>query len=160
VDLIPFLFRGALRSIRETFFFGALQRRLFHQDALALVSATRSAEANDDCRESAVLFSAACERRVPPGKVNQMIEIGATQAKRAFPFHEEQTALRQLFATPRALRSAEDVKDNEVFGFWRWLDIALVRFHLATCRVAQKSFLLKLATKSSTCKKKTQQTLS
>jgi hypothetical protein len=48
-----------------------------------------------------------------------MIEIGATQAKRAFPFHEEQTALRQLFATPRALGSAEDVKDNEVFGFWR-----------------------------------------
>jgi hypothetical protein len=111
------LLRGALRSIRETFFFGALKRRLFHQDALALVSATRSAEANDNCRESAVLFSAACEGSVPPGKVDQMIEVGATQAKRAFTFHEEQTTVRQLFATPRALRSTEDVKDDEVFGF-------------------------------------------
>jgi hypothetical protein len=48
-----------------------------------------------------------------------MIEVGATQAKRAFTFHEEQTALRQLFATPRALRGTEDVKDDQVFGFWR-----------------------------------------
>jgi len=45
-----------------------------------------------------------------------MIEIGATQAKRAFAFDEEEFALPQLLATLRALRSTQGVKDD---GFFR-----------------------------------------
>jgi hypothetical protein len=45
-----------------------------------------------------------------------MIEIGATQAKRLFAFHEEEIALPQLFTTLRALRITQDVKDDEFFG--------------------------------------------
>jgi len=49
-------------------------------------------------------------------EVNQMIEIGATQTKRVFAFHEEEIALPQLLATLRALRITQDVKDD---GFFR-----------------------------------------
>jgi len=44
-----------------------------------------------------------------------MIEIGATQAKRLFAFHEEEIALPQLFATLSAPRTAQDVKDDDFF---------------------------------------------
>jgi hypothetical protein len=42
-----------------------------------------------------------------------MIEIGATQAKRVFAFHEEEIALPQLLATPRALKITQDGKNDE-----------------------------------------------
>ena len=45
-----------------------------------------------------------------------MIEIGATQTKRVFAFHEEEIALPHLFATLSAPRIAQDVKDDEFFG--------------------------------------------
>jgi hypothetical protein len=45
-----------------------------------------------------------------------MVEIGATQAKRVFAFHEEEIALPQLFATPRTLRITQDGKNDEFFG--------------------------------------------
>jgi hypothetical protein len=45
-----------------------------------------------------------------------MIEIGATQAKRALAFHEEEFALPHLLATLRAVRITQDVKDD---GFFR-----------------------------------------
>jgi hypothetical protein len=45
-----------------------------------------------------------------------MIEIGATQAKRVFAFHEEEIALPQLLATPRAPRISQNGKNDEFFG--------------------------------------------
>ena len=52
---------------------------------------------------------------IAPGEVNQMIEIGATQAKRVFTIHEEEIALPQLLATHVALRITQDGKNDEFF---------------------------------------------
>ena len=54
-----------------------------------------------------------------------MIEIGATQAKRVFTFHEEEIALPQLLATHVARRITQDGINDEFFGLYRGSDVAL-----------------------------------
>jgi len=62
---------------------------------------------------------------IAPGEVNQMIEIGATQAKRVFTIHEEEIALPQLLATHVARRITQDGINDEFFGLYRGSDVAL-----------------------------------
>jgi len=50
-------------------------------------------------------------------KINQVIQIGAAQAKRAPPFHEEKISLPQFMEAFCAFRLAQNVEDYQVLRF-------------------------------------------
>jgi hypothetical protein len=115
--------------VPKTFFFGSLECGFLDQDALALVAAQSTAEADDHSRKGTVLPGSSCERCVAAGQVDEMIEIGAPQAQRSFEFHEEETALPQFVAALATLRFTEDREDYKVFGCRMESGIALLSRH-------------------------------
>jgi hypothetical protein len=109
---------GALLSVGLAFFFGALKRRYLGQDALAFVAAAGPAETNNDRRKTAVLFGTTRKGSITSEEVLQVIEISTAQAQCSFPIQEEELTLPNHLAATRALRIAEDLENNQVFGNW------------------------------------------
>jgi len=109
--------------------FGFLERGLLDQQALALVAAPRTAEADHHGRKSAVLPGAPGECGIPAGQIGEMIEIGAPQAMRAPAFHGKQVALPQLLAALGTLGVAEDGEDHQVLGLRTEFGLRLPALH-------------------------------
>jgi hypothetical protein len=121
--------RAAFVAIRTAFLFRSIKGSLFNQHTLTLVTATRPAESNNHGGKSAVLPGTPCKSGITSGKINQVIQIGAPQAKRASPFHEEKISLAQFMETFCAFRLAQNVEDHQVLSFrWRLLFLRLHTF--------------------------------
>ena len=110
--------RAPLANIRITFLFCLLEGSLFNQHTLALITATRSAETNHHGGKSAVFPGAPGEGGITSREIDQVIEIGAAQAKGAPVLHEEKISLPQFVQAFCAPRVAQDVEDHQFLGFW------------------------------------------
>jgi hypothetical protein len=117
IDLGPLAPDAALLSIVGALYLGLLQCRFFDQDSLAFVALARPAKAHHHGGECAVLPSASGQSGVASGQVNQMVHIGACEAKRSFALHKQEIAPQQLLTAIGALRLSENVEHNEVLRF-------------------------------------------
>jgi hypothetical protein len=121
--------RAAFVTIRTAFLFCSIKGSLFHQHALTLVTAARPAETNNHGGKSTALPGTPRKSGITSRKINQVIQIGASQAKRASPFHEEKISLPQFMEAFCAFRLAHNVKDHQILSFrWRLVFLRLHSF--------------------------------
>ena len=67
-----------------------LQRMLLDQKTLALVSLARSAEADHHCPKLARRLGWARERGIAAAEEDEVVQLGAGEAERSWPLHDEQ----------------------------------------------------------------------
>ena len=71
-------------TVRQTLLFGLCQCLLFHQQTLPFLSLPRPAPFQDKRGQRGVFVRAPCDGRIARGEEDQMIEVGAGEAKGAF----------------------------------------------------------------------------
>ena len=113
-ELVPFALLGALAGIFQAFVLSAFHRRLLNQHALPLVALPGTAKAYDHRRESAILSRSPGERRITAWKINEVIEIGTSEAQRPLGLYAQETATEYFRTAFGAFGIAEDREDHQV----------------------------------------------
>ncbi len=88
IDLGPLAPHPALLDVSRALGLGLLQCWFLYQHSLAFVALASLAKANHHGRKCAVLPSTSGQSSVASGQVNQMVEIGAGEAKRPLALHK------------------------------------------------------------------------
>ena len=94
---------GPQLGISKALGFGLIERRLLHEEALALIAPARAAEAHRDRAKPTRSLGAPGQRRIAGGQEHEMIHVGARQAQRSSVVHGQERAGRAARGTAPVL---------------------------------------------------------